>query len=85
MAPAEGAALRHPVTAFLLREKLREKGLLDEARITEVPLSGSITLGPFELTLITLTHSIPEPNAVAIRTPLGTISTPATGRSTPTR
>jgi ribonuclease J len=62
-----------PFTAFLLREKLREKGLLDEARITEVPLSGSITLGPFELTLITLTHSIPEPNGVAIRTPLGTI------------
>jgi ribonuclease J len=62
-----------PFTAFLLREKLREKGLLDEARITIVPLSGSITLGPFEMSLITLTHSIPEPNAVAIRTPLGTI------------
>jgi ribonuclease J len=62
-----------PFTAFLLREKLREKGLLDEARITEVPLSGSITLGPFELTLITLTHSIPEPNGLAIKTPLGTI------------
>jgi ribonuclease J len=62
-----------PFTAFLLREKLREKDLLDEAHITEVPLSGSITLGPFELTLITLTHSIPEPNGVAIRTPLGTI------------
>jgi ribonuclease J len=62
-----------PFTAFLLREKLREKGLLDEARITEIPLSGTINLGPFEMTLITLTHSIPEPNAVAIRTPLGTI------------
>ncbi len=62
-----------PFTAFLLREKLREKGLLDEARITEVPLSGSIKLGPFDLTLITLTHSIPEPNGLAIKTPLGTI------------
>jgi ribonuclease J len=62
-----------PFTAFLLREKLREKGLLGEARITEVPLSGKITLGPFEVTLITLTHSIPEPNGLAIRTPLGTI------------
>ncbi|HEY2706614.1 MAG TPA: ribonuclease J [Caulobacteraceae bacterium] len=62
-----------PFTAFLLREKLREKGLLDEAQITIVPLSGSITLGPFEMSLITLTHSIPEPNAVAIKTPLGTI------------
>jgi ribonuclease J len=62
-----------PFTAFLLREKLREKGLLDEARITEVPLSGSFSLGPFDLQLITLTHSIPEPNGLAIRTPLGTI------------
>ena len=38
-----------PFTAFLLREKLREKGLLDEARITEIPLNGSISLGPFDL------------------------------------
>ena len=62
-----------PFTAFILREKLREKGLFDEAQITEVPLGGSIELGPFSLELITLTHSIPEPNGIAIRTPLGTI------------
>src|SRR5262244_3021983 len=31
-----------PFTAFLLREKLREADLLEEARIIEVPLSGSI-------------------------------------------
>ncbi len=62
-----------PFTAFLLREKLREKDLLDEAKITEIPLNGTINLGPFELTLITLTHSIPEPNGLAIKTPLGTI------------
>ena len=62
-----------PFTAFLLREKLREANLLEEARITEVPLSGTIKLGPFEVTLITLTHSIPEPNGLAIRTPLGTV------------
>ncbi|HEY3694050.1 ribonuclease J [Phenylobacterium sp.] len=62
-----------PFTAFLLREKLREKDLLDEAEITEVPLGGKIELGPFELELITLTHSIPEPNGLAIRTPLGIV------------
>jgi ribonuclease J len=62
-----------PFTAFILREKLREKDLLGEVPITEVPLGGSISLGPFELELITLTHSIPEPNGLAIRTPLGTI------------
>ncbi|HEY0436649.1 MAG TPA: ribonuclease J [Phenylobacterium sp.] len=62
-----------PFTAFLLREKLREADLLDQVDITEVPLGGKIELGPFSLELITLTHSIPEPNGLAIRTPLGTI------------
>lgn len=62
-----------PFTAFVLREKLREADLLDEAEITEVPLGGRIELGPFCLELITLTHSIPEPNGLAIKTPLGTV------------
>ncbi len=62
-----------PFTAYLLREKLREAGLLDEVEITEVPLGGRVTLGPFEIDLITLTHSIPEPNGLAIRTPLGVV------------
>jgi ribonuclease J len=62
-----------PFTAFLLREKLRDAGLLGEVPITEIPLGGSFDLGPFHLEMITLTHSIPEPNGVAIKTPLGTI------------
>ncbi|MGA0607095.1 ribonuclease J [Phenylobacterium sp. VNQ135] len=62
-----------PFTAFVLREKLREADLLEEAAITEVPLGGKIELGPFSLELITLTHSIPEPNGLAIRTPLGVV------------
>jgi ribonuclease J len=62
-----------PFTAYLLREKLRDAKLLDEVDITEVPLSGRFSLGPFDLELITLTHSIPEPNGLAIRTPLGVI------------
>ena len=62
-----------PFTAFLVREKLRDAGILDEVPITEVPLDGTIRLGPFEITLITITHSIPEPNGLAIRTPLGTV------------
>jgi len=62
-----------PFTAFLIREKLRDHNLLDAVKIHEVPLSGTINLGPFEVTLVTLTHSIPEPNGLAIRTPLGVI------------
>ncbi|MGZ8363792.1 MAG: ribonuclease J [Caulobacteraceae bacterium] len=61
-----------PFTAFLIRDKLNQAGL-HNVPLTEIPLSGSITLGPFEINLITLTHSIPEPNGMSIRTPLGTI------------
>ena len=62
-----------PFTAAVLRRKLSEVNLTRAAPITEVPLGGRFQLGPFDLELITLTHSIPEPNAVAIHTPLGTV------------
>jgi ribonuclease J len=62
-----------PFTASLLKAKLEEAGLAGRAKITIVPMSGRFSVGPFELELITLTHSIPEPNAVAIRTPVGTV------------
>lgn len=62
-----------PFTAFLIREKLREAGILDQVKIHEVPLGGTIDLGPFQVTMITMTHSIAEPNGLAIRTPLGTV------------
>jgi ribonuclease J len=62
-----------PFAASVLRRKLTDAGLLDRAKITEVPLGGKFALGPFELELVTMTHSIPEPNALAIRTPAGVI------------
>ncbi|MDF3074884.1 MAG: fold hydrolase [Alphaproteobacteria bacterium] len=62
-----------PFAASVLRRKLTDANLINTALITEVPLGGKIKLGPFDIELITMTHSIPEPNAVAIRTPLGTI------------
>ncbi|HMD64356.1 MAG TPA: ribonuclease J [Stellaceae bacterium] len=62
-----------PFTASLLRAKLAEAGLADQVKINVVPMSGRFTIGPFDLELITLTHSIPEPNAVALRTPVGTV------------
>ena len=62
-----------PFTMYLVKDRLSEFGLLDEVELREVPLKGHIDLGPFKFDLITLTHSIPEPNALAIHTPLGTI------------
>ncbi|MSO68868.1 MAG: ribonuclease J [Alphaproteobacteria bacterium] len=62
-----------PFTAAVLRDKLNEAGLLGEVELIEMPLSGRFTIGPFDLEYITLTHSIPEPNALVIRTDYGTL------------
>jgi ribonuclease J len=62
-----------PFAAGLLKAKLAEAGLTEEAEITEVPLGGHLDLGAFAIDFVTVTHSIPEPNALAIKTPFGTI------------
>ena len=62
-----------PFTMYLVKDRLSEAEILDEVPLNLVQLGGKIKLGPFEIDLITLTHSIPEPNALAIRTPLGTV------------
>ena len=62
-----------PFTAALLRRKLEAEKQPTTVEIIEVPLKGKFTVGPFELELISLTHSMPEPNAVVVRTPLGNI------------
>ena len=60
-------------TAALLRAKLAETDFADHISIHEVSQGARFTLGPFDLEFITVTHSIPEPNALAIRTRLGTV------------
>jgi ribonuclease J len=62
-----------PFTASILRQKLKDKPWGKKVPIIEVPLSGTVQVGKFAVEFITLTHSIPEPNALAITTPLGTI------------
>ncbi|MGK2739893.1 ribonuclease J [Tepidicaulis sp. LMO-SS28] len=62
-----------PFTAELVKAKLIEAGLEDEVPLKIIQLGGRFELGPFDIELVTLTHSIPEPNALAIRTPLGLV------------
>ncbi len=62
-----------PFAAALLAPKLAEADLTDEAEVTVLPLGSKFSAGPFDLEFLTLTHSIPEPNAVVVRTPLGTV------------
>ncbi|WNJ98477.1 ribonuclease J [Thalassospiraceae bacterium LMO-JJ14] len=62
-----------PFTMEILKRKLSETDFGDEVELHEIPLDGAFKVGPFDLDLITLTHSIPEPNGIAIKTPLGTV------------
>ncbi len=62
-----------PFAAAVLRRKLTEARLLDQVKITVLPPGGTLKLGPFDLRLIRMAHSIPESQALAIRTPAGTI------------
>jgi ribonuclease J len=62
-----------PFTAKLIEGKLEEAELTGKTKLKVVPPHGKLSLGPFEIELVSITHSIPEPNAIAIKTPLGTV------------
>ncbi|RYI98676.1 MAG: ribonuclease J, partial [Acetobacteraceae bacterium] len=62
-----------PFVAAVLRRKLGEAGLNGEAKVITVPLSGSVSLKPFDLQFLRVAHSVPEAQAVAIRTRHGLV------------
>lgn len=62
-----------PFAATVLDRKLGETDFADMVDVHEVELGGHLSLGPFEIEFITITHSILEPNALAIRTRFGTV------------
>jgi ribonuclease J len=62
-----------PFAARILMGKLKEAGLDGEVPVEVRQLGSRFDVGPFNIELITLTHSIPEPNALAIRTPAGCV------------
>ena len=55
-----------PFTASLIKRKLIEKRILDEVKLVEINPSSKFEVGPFKLELISLTHSIPEPNGLVV-------------------
>jgi ribonuclease J len=61
-----------PFTAALARAKLERAGL-DSAAVREVGLSSRVEAGPFSVEYIGVTHSIPEPNALLLRTAAGAV------------
>jgi ribonuclease J len=62
-----------PFTAGLIAGKLEEEGLTGRVKLNIVERGGSIELGPFRVSFVALSHSIPEGNGVLIETPFGNV------------
>jgi ribonuclease J len=62
-----------PFTAALFEARRASEPGAPEIPANVVPMGGHLTLGPFDIDFINVSHSIPESNALAIRTPAGTV------------
>ena len=62
-----------PFTAALLQAKQESEPGAPEIPVNIVPLGSRFTLGPFDIELVSMAHSIPESNGLIIRTPLGAV------------
>jgi ribonuclease J len=62
-----------PFVAAVLRRKLGEAGLLSQVEILVQPPGGRWKVGPFDLEYLRVAHSVPEAQALAIRTTYGNI------------
>jgi ribonuclease J len=60
-------------TLALVRKKLEEHGLLEDSDLHEVHAGENISVGPFQVEFLHVTHSTIDCVALAIRTPLGVI------------
>jgi len=62
-----------PFSAALLAAKQKGEPGSTEIPVTIIPVGGRFTCGPFDIEMVTMAHSIPEANALIIRTSLGNV------------
>jgi ribonuclease J len=62
-----------PFTAALFEARRASEPGAPEIPVQVVRLGGHLSIGPFAIDFINVAHSIPESNALAIRTPAGTV------------
>jgi len=62
-----------PFTAALIEAKREGEVGAPEIPVNVVPLGGRFSLGPFDIELVSMAHSIPESNGLIIRTPVGAV------------
>ena len=68
-----GPVYATPLTRALLEPKLREHGLADTLRVETIQPRERVTIGPFTVEFMRVTHSMPDCVALAIHTPAGVI------------
>lgn len=61
-----------PFTAAMLDSKLAGAPWAGDIEMVEIEQGARLALGPFDVEFVSVSHSIPEPNALVIRTSLGT-------------
>src|SRR6478735_3516505 len=62
-----------PFTAALLEAKCAGEPGAPKIPVNVIALGSRFKVGPFDIELVTMAHSIPESTALAIRTPVGTV------------
>ncbi len=62
-----------PFAVAVLKRKLGEAGLLNEVKLHTIPSGGRFTLGAFDCEFMPVAHSVPEAQALVLRTPFGTV------------
>jgi ribonuclease J len=62
-----------PFTAALMEAKRMGEPNAPELPVKIVPVGGRVTIGSFDVEFVPVAHSIPESNALFIRTPLGNV------------
>ncbi len=62
-----------PFVATLLKAKMAENGNRTKVQITEIQPGSRFKVGPFDLEFVKVAHSVPEPQALLIRTAEGKV------------
>ena len=62
-----------PFSAALLEAKRQSEPGAPDIPVQVIPLGSRLTIGPFDVEFVSMSHSIPESNGLIIRTSLGTV------------
>ncbi len=73
LAHVDGPIYATPLTLALIEPKLQEHGIEGTHRLVPVKPAQRVTIGPFEVEFIRVTHSMPDCVALAIHTPAGIV------------